>query len=467
MRLLPKSLFGRLTLVLLIGLTATVLLSAWVQMHDRGQIISQAIRTDLIQRTAGIVQLLDALQPAERNRLLPLLSTPQTRIRLADEPMDLPQADAQSTVAARLVHRQLKERLGEDTDIRVALRGSLMAGPMASMRHRHMMGRARMSGPAAMMRGEHAMVSLFFIQIRLGDGAWVWFERQVPQDLFDWPVRLLITLGILLFGVTTLSLVAVRWVVRPLRELRLAADALGKDIHRPPVPESGPLEVAQTARAFNRMQRRIKRYVEDRARILAAISHDLKTPLTRIGLRADLLDDEELGNKIRSDLDDMQAMVNATLDFMRGTEDREETRSLDLMALLESIRDDAVETGERVRLRGRIDKPYAGKPLALKRCIGNLVQNAVRYGGEADIDARDSDKAVTLTIGDNGPGIPVEDMEKVFEPFFRVESSRSRHTGGTGLGLGIARNIARAHGGDLVLKNRSEGGLIAELTLPR
>jgi len=467
MRLLPKSLFGRLTLVLLIGLTATVLVSAWVQMRDRGQIIYQAIHTDLIQRTVGIVRLMDALQPGERDRLLPLLSTPQTRIGLTPDPMDLPQADVQSTVAAHLVHRQLHERLGEDIEIRVALEGSLMAGPMASMPHRHMMARGGMSGMRSGMHGTHAMASLFFIQIRLDDGNWVWFERQVPQDLFDWPVRLLITLGILLLGVTSLSLIAVRWVVQPLHGLRRAADALGKDIRRPPIPETGPFEVAQTSRAFNIMQRRIKRYVEDRARILAAVSHDLKTPLTRIRLRADLLEDEELGNKIRSDLDDMQAMVDATLDFMQGTESREKTHPLDLMALLESMRDDASEAGDRVRLQGYIAIPYPGKPIALKRCIGNLVQNAVRYGGEAEIDVRDSDEMVTVTISDHGPGIGEEDMEKVFEPFFRLESSRGRHSGGTGLGLGIARNIARAHGGDLVLENRPEGGLIAVLTMPR
>lgn len=183
--------------------------------------------------------------------------------------------------------------------------------------------------------------------------------------------------------------------------------------------------------------------------------------------RADLLDDEELAQKIRTDLDEMQTMVDATLDFMRGTESREETRSLDLMALLESMRDDALEVGERVTLRGKIESPYQGKPLALKRCIGNLIQNAVRYGTEAAIKVEDSETAVVLRIADKGPGIPPEQMAKVFEPFHRLEDSRARQTGGTGLGLGIARNIARAHGGDLVLHNQPDGGLIAALTLPR
>lgn len=461
MRLLPGSLFGRLTLVLLTGLTATVLLSAGVQLRDRGQIHYEAIHSDLIERTVGIVQLMDALPPGERRRLLPVLGSTRTRIGLADAPLEEPSNDPRSA-GAELVDRQLRERLGQDVEIRVTLAGFVMGGPMGS--HPMMM----MGGPGAALRNEeHAMASHFVVQVRLRDDTWVWFERRIPKELFDWPVQMLITLGILLVGVTSLSLVAVRWIVRPLDNLRRAADALGKDIHRPPLPETGPVEVAETSRAFNTMQRRIGRFVEDQARTLTAVSHDLKTPLTRLRLRADLLDDEELGEKIRRDIDDMQTMVEATLDFMRGSESCEETRTLDLRALLESLRDDANEMGERVRLRGHIERPYLGRPLALKRCIGNLLDNALRYGGEAEIAVLDSDQAVTLTVADRGPGIPPDAMDKVFEPFFRLEGSRGRDSGGTGLGLGIARNIARAHGGDLILKHRDGGGLIAQITLPR
>ncbi|MCU0836981.1 MAG: ATP-binding protein, partial [Chromatiaceae bacterium] len=201
--------------------------------------------------------------------------------------------------------------------------------------------------------------------------------------------------------------------------------------------------------------------------MLAAVSHDLKTPITRLRLRADLLDDEELGEKIRRDLDEMQAMVQETLDFMRGTDQHEAIRPTDLMALLESLIEDAGESGQGVRLEGSVERPYSGRPLALKRCIGNLLNNALRYGGEVEVSAQDSSQSVTLRIADRGPGIPPDAIEKVFEPFFRLEGSRGRDSGGAGLGLGIARNIARAHGGDLVLMNRPEGGLVAELKLPR
>lgn len=461
MRLLPRSLFGRLTLVLLIGFTAALSLAAWVQMHDRGQVIYETIHTEVIERTVGIVQLLDALAPPERTRLLPLLSGPQLRIALADAPQVTPPEDSQAA-GARLVYQQLRERLRQGTEIRVALEGFVMAGPPAPG-----LGTGLGTMAIARMHGIHTMASRFFVQVQLGDGTWVRFERQVPREIFDWPMQLSITLGALLIGVTTLSLFAVRWLVRPLQALRRAADALGKDIHRHPLAETGPVEVADTSRAFNTMQRRIQRFVDDRASILAAVSHDLKTPLTRLRLRADLLDDEGLGEKIRRDLDEMQSMVDATLDFMRGAEIREETRPLDLMALLECLCDDAREGGGQIRLKGRIKRPYLGRPLALKRCIGNLLDNALRYGGSTYLEVKDGDQWVTISIADRGPGIPPEAMERIFEPFFRVEGSRGRASGGTGLGLGIARNLARAHGGDLTLRNRDGGGLIATLTLPR
>jgi signal transduction histidine kinase len=460
MHLLPRSLFGRLTLVLLTGLSATVLLSAGVHLRERGRVVYEAIHGDLIERTVGVVQLLDALAPTERQRLLPVFNGAGTRVGLAEVPRELPLSDAR-TAGAELVREQLRKRLGADTKVEVALAGFVMSGPM------HGRDAADRTAPGRDGPGRHAMASRFIVQARLKDGSWVWFERRIPRERFDWPMQMLLTLLILLAGVITLSLVAVRWIVRPLERLREAADALGKDIHRPPLPETGPVEVAETSRAFNTMQRRIARFVEDRARMLAAVSHDLRTPLTRIRLRADLLDDEELGDKIRRDLDDMQSMVEATLDFMRGAASREETRSLDLMALLESLSDNAEESGARVRLRGQIQTPYQGRPVALKRCIGNLLDNALRYGGEADIEVRDSETAVTVTIADRGPGIPPESLAKVFEPFWRLEGSRGRDSGGTGLGLGIARNIARAHGGDLDLDNRAGGGLIATITLPR
>lgn len=473
-RLLPRSLFGRLTLILLSGLAFTALLSTSVMLWDRGQTLYQSLRLDLVRRTVAVVRQFDELSPAERERLLPLLCTPESRVRLAPEPLDTPPLEPDAEAAARLVEARLREQLGEDAEIRVAL-SDVQRLPPGHLRRRLGPGPgppqagpfAEPMGPMHAMHRGPPLARYFFLQVRLTDGGWVVFERQVPEDLFDWPVRLLLTLAILVAGVTLLALVAVRGVVGPLRELRQAAEALGKDIHRPPLVIAGPLEVADTARAFNDMQTRLKSYLEDRARILAAVSHDLKTPLTRLRLRLELLDDEGFRAKIQKDLDDMEAMVSATLAFMRGGESREPSQPLDLMALLESLRDDAADAGWTVDLQGRVERPLRGRPLALKRCLGNLLENAVRYGGGAEMAVREDAQGVVLEIRDRGPGIPPGDLERVFEPFVRLEGSRAQHTGGTGLGLSIARNIARAHGGDLVLENRPQGGLVARLTLPR
>lgn len=467
MRLMPQSLFGRLILLLLTGLVLAQLLSAFVLLRDRGQVLFEAIRENLIERTAGIVHLIDSLNPKDRLRLLPLLTTPELRIDVADRPTMVSETESKSRVAANIVKEQLSRQLSPDTEVRVSLEGSVMEPRRPPMHRRHMRERGPTVRPWAYVHGVHAMARSFHIQVRLGDGSWIKFERGIPAEVFDWPYRLLIVLGILLVSVVGLSLMGVRSIVRPLRKLRTAAEGLGKDIGQSPLPETGPTEIRETAKAFNTMQQRLSNYIGERARILAAVSHDLKTPLTRIRLRTDLMDDEESRTRIQSDLDEMETMVSATLDFMRGTESKEKSLPLDLVALLESIRDDAVDSGDDVRLEGRIAEPYQGRPLALKRCIGNLVQNAMRYGGDANIAIEESASEVIITVSDSGPGIPEDALEKVFDPFFRVESSRARDTGGTGLGLGIARNIARAHGGELLLRNRPAGGLEAQLHLPR
>lgn len=482
MRILPRSLFGRLTLVLLCVLVSAQLLSTYILLRDRGQALYLSLRSGLVARTAGIVHLLDVLPQAQRSRLVPLLSTPESTIRLAPSAAPIPAQDPAQVAAARHVAQALRQRLPEGSALSVALLDVAPApgnvsqtGPIAAMEnmpgmaamHRRMMGTGQMDGPWAYLHGVQAMAKGFFIQVRLSDGTWVQFRRSIPEGMFDRPTRLLLTLAVLLASVIVVSLLAVRWIVHPLRTLRKAAESLGRDIQRPPLKESGPLEVTETARAFNTMQQRIRSFIEDRARILAAVSHDLKTPLTRLRLRSELLDDGELRGKLQADLDDMEAMVMATLDFMRGSESREASHRLDLMALLETMVEDGREAGWQLALTGEVTEPLTARPTALKRCLGNLIENAARYGGNAKIEVSDDSLGVSIRVCDHGPGIPEEQLERVFDPFYRLESSRARHTGGTGLGLGIARNIARAHGGDLVLHNRAGGGLCAELRLPR
>jgi signal transduction histidine kinase len=303
-------------------------------------------------------------------------------------------------------------------------------------------------------------------QVQLQDGTWATFDTHVTQEAANLPWRLLLTLLLLLVAVLLVSWLAVRWVTRPLHVLASAADELGRDINRPPLPEQGPAEVSRAARAFNTMQSRLARLIDDRTRILAAMSHDLKTPITRMRLRADPLEDDNLRVKFEKDLLEMEAMVTQTLDFMRGLGQRQPKQPVDIMGLLESLQVDNEAMGRTVTIKGRVTRPCAGNPPLLKRCISNLIDNAIIYGTQADISVEEERDRLTIRIRDHGPGIPDSELEKVFEPFFRLETSRSRETGGTGLGLSIARNIAQTHGGDVRLHNHEGGGLEATLTLP-
>jgi signal transduction histidine kinase len=299
------------------------------------------------------------------------------------------------------------------------------------------------------------------------DGTWATFDTEVTPESASVPWRLVVTLLVLLVTVLVLSYVAVRGVIRPLQLLATAADELGRDINRPPLPEEGPLEVGRAARAFNTMQTRLARFIDERTRLLTAMSHDLKTPLTRMRLRAELLEDANLRQKFEADLVEMEAMVTQTLEFMRGLSHREPMQQVDIMALLESLQADNEAMSRTVTIDGCVAGPLRGDPGLLKRCLGNLIDNAVVYGQQAQIRIDETPDRLTIRVRDFGPGIPDGEIEKVFESFYRLEGSRSRETGGTGLGLSIARNIARAHGGDVSLRNHEDGGLEAILTLPR
>jgi len=255
-------------------------------------------------------------------------------------------------------------------------------------------------------------------------------------------------------------------LTRPLRALAERADAFGRGTVEPPPPEAGPEEARRLIAAFTRMQERLRRFVADRTRMLAAIGHDLRTPITSLKLRAELLDDAEARSRMLATLDEMERMTEATLAFAREDATAEPSRSVDLAALISSFADDLTEMGKPVTFADAARLPYVCRPTALRRALANLVENAIQYGERARVTLGATSAGPVITIDDDGPGIPEDQIEQAFKPFVRLETSRSRETGGAGLGLAIARSIVLAHGGDLVLSNRPEGGLRAEIRLP-
>jgi signal transduction histidine kinase len=267
--------------------------------------------------------------------------------------------------------------------------------------------------------------------------------------------------------VIVISIWVVRRATEPLATFGRAAERLGRDVRAPPVPERGPSEVRKAVQAFNRMQDRIRRFVDDRLRMVAAISHDLRTPITRLRLRAEFVEDEAQQQKMLADLDEMENMISTTLAFARDEASSEPTQDLDLLALVQRVCDDMADAGSTISFEGKGRIPCHGKPIALRRAFANLIDNAVKYGDSAEVSVQAERDSVTVRIEDRGPGIASEDQDKVFEAFYRLDRSRSRETGGTGLGLTVAQNIIRAHGGTIALSNRAEGGLRVEATLPR
>jgi signal transduction histidine kinase len=266
-------------------------------------------------------------------------------------------------------------------------------------------------------------------------------------------------LGAVLFLVT-------RGITRPLSKLAIAADAVGQSVRHPPLAEEGVREIRDATRAFNTMQDRLLRYLDSRTNVLAAMSHDLRTPLTRMRLRVEAVSEERPRTRFSADLDELEALVHGALALFKGLDDDERFEPVDVNELLDMLVAEYLEIGAAVTLEGKALAPVQAKPRALKRCLGNLIDNALKFGQRATIGVDDGE-ALVIRVADEGPGIPEEFIERVFEPFYRLESSRNRDTGGTGLGLSIARDVVQAHGGSITLRNHPEGGLIAELRLPR
>ena len=428
--LIPRSLFARVTLIIVIGLAIAQLLTFASIHYERGIAMRELMMTGIERDIASSIAVLDRLRPDERGSWLGRLERRNYRFAL--------EGRVEGVGPESPSRRQFAEAIVE------------------ALRPFEIIKVVQEEGPRDGLQ----------IQVRMTDGSDVVVHaKRVAMPVSDWVVWVLMAQLVVL---ALCAWVAVRLVTRPLAQLAAAADELGPDLKSRTLAEEGPSEVAHAARAFNAMQRRIAGYMAERVEILASISHDLQTPITRMRLRTDLMDNEQDREKFRQDLDAMHALVREGVTYARTLHGAAEPPCrVDADVLFETLLADYEDAGEQVLLEGRIGQPIVTRPHALRRILMNLVDNALKFGSDVRVHVQaDADRLVVAVV-DNGPGIPPDQLEAVLQPFYRVESSRNRSTGGTGLGLAIAHQLAMAMGAQLTLLNRSEGGLEARLTLRR
>ena len=465
MRLAPKSLAGQLTLLLLLALAVAqgiaVALFAW----ERIEAVRHAHRDNAVVRAASVARLLRDTPPALHDAVVAAASTGLTRFSLSREPLVERTGSGERAAA---IARDLSAELGTAS-------GSVRVAPLwrrylddddwddddhdrdenhdGDRYGNHDHGR-RHKGP-----------DWFTASMALADGRWLNVAVGPPPGA-PWGWTFVLTFLLSALGIAVVAVLTGRHIAKPMRSLAAAAGRFGRGEAVDDLPEAGPVETRETVRAFNRMRGRLDRYVRDRTAMLAAISHDLRTPITSLRLHAEFVEDGETRAKIVAALDEMQRMAEDTLAFIREDMRREETRTVDLHALLDSVAADLSELGHDIAVVDSDQVLVACRPVALRRALRNLLENAAAYGARATARIDRGGSGVRVVIEDEGPGIPEDDLERVFEPFVRLEASRSRDTGGSGLGLAIARSIVRGHGGDVHLENRAGGGLRATVALP-
>lgn len=344
---------------------------------------------------------------------------------------------------------------------------SIRLDPMASrFADRKVIGLVRQLIAKDGSREEHFLVAPFVASVQSPDGGWLEIRPQPRLGLSDWQTRFIVGFLLSTLALSPFAYILAGRLAAPIELFAEAAERLGRDPRSAPMAVRGPAEIAAAGRAFNEMQGRLARYVEDRTAMVGAIAHDLRTPLTRLRFRIETAPDE-LRTRMEADIDEMEAMVAAALSFVKGEGHPPERARLELVSLLESLADDLGDTGRSVEVEA-CDRMVVveGDSLSLRRLFGNLLDNALAFGRSARIRVRQTAQEAVVEIQDDGPGIAQEDLERVFEPFQRGEASRSRQTGGIGLGLAVVRSIARAHGGEARLSNAPTGGLVATVTLP-
>lgn len=465
-RLVPKSLVGQLIVVVLVTLVLTQIIGAFIFADERRSALRTLGEGETLSRTASIARVIGETPTDLHKRVLRAATSKRLKFWVSDISA-VPHQDSTfvtNRVAARL--RSLAEIPSERAvlvDVREVEFGMF----------RNRLERAKErdrdddddDDDDHHWHQRHGPTSLL-IAIELENGQWLNAENQFrapPKGRF-WAVGGFLACMIIVIAIV--SLLLLRRITGPMRQLSEAAEKLGRGESIEPMPETGPNETRATIRAFNQMQERLTRFIDDRTQMLAATSHDLRTPLTSLRLRAELVDDLELKSKMLATLDEMQRMVEAMLAFAREDSQHEETRDVDLGSLVQSIVDDLGDLGHIATFTPGEKCIVRGRPYTLTRALRNIIENAARHGGGAKVSLDLRENEIAIIVEDNGPGIPEGDQAHVFDPFIRLDEARNQESGGMGLGLGIARTIVRGHGGEIEIANKPEGGLRAIIRLP-
>jgi signal transduction histidine kinase len=434
----PEGLAGRVAVVLALALVGVQLLTLPFFLKEQASAASALYQSSTVDRIAHVIRLFEPMSAEQRRQLLPAVNSPSLSLDLFFQL----RADEKSAQEAPELARSLAAVLHRDVIIK-------RVDPVETAAYELFPTQQRIA-----------------IWVPLSDQSWLRFSTSSALRSQGWVLHVSAQLLLICIILVLFAMLAARQITRPIRTFASAAERLGTDVNAPPIEERGSRELRSATRAFNTMQLRLQRYVEDRTRMLAAISHDLRTSLTRLRLRTEFIADEQQRHKAELDLQQMEEMLGATLSFARDDADQEPPVNLDIAKLLHTLCDDMNDMGKEVEYLGPEALSCCARPIALQRAIGNVLMNAADYGGSTKLHLESTEHSISIKITDQGPGIPEDQMEAVFEPFVRLDKARNRSLGGSGLGLAIARSVMRSHGGDIRLSNLPAGGLCVLMTLP-
>jgi signal transduction histidine kinase len=472
-RFLPKSLVGQIVLVMAVALLVAQSINFFLVLNERQRASLAQNEGPAISRFISVVQQAALAEPDERQEMM---AERQRRGRFSLAPASL--VDRAGLVREERLEHRVRQAASENglvlSDVQAATVAD-EAGFRSLFADREQAFRAwegwrgrelgnRTQGPGAKMAREF---QLLVLSARLDSGEWVNGRLPIPRA-DPWLAARLALATLLLYAIVLGAMILVaRRLARPLRDLTVAAERFEGRGAAPHVEPRGPLDLRHAIEAFNAMNRRVSVMLDEKDRMLGAIGHDLRTPLASLRIRAESMEPEDERQRVIATIEEMTAMLDDTLVLARSGRAREEARPMDLAALADTVVEEFRELGHKVELTRGERQVACIRPNLLRRAVRNLIDNAVKYGGSAEVSVTTAGQSVAIEIADPGPGIAEQDLELAQEPFYRLEGSRNRETGGSGLGLTIARAIAENHGGQLLIANRQSGGLSASLVIPR